>query len=464
MYSVPHAGRPGRPLRSTTRIVRLCRLIVWHFVILAPNSLEAGQQVAPPYRAAHFGHALMCTLDLNGDGVRDIIVTAPGGSGYNIFAFSGKNQGILWRAKAESPGDRMGWSLCSIGDVNRDGTSDLAVSSPGFRGTFEQAVGRVSLLSGKDGARLRPPIQGESGSVLGELLGSTGDVDGDGTLDLAVSGGLKSESGTWIHGQLLVYSGNTMKLLRSLNGAQVARGFRFDSALCVSDCDGGGRRDLAAGSPRANSTGTVGVFSLESGRVLTRLSGALVGDSFGWSLAGGDPGRAKSGSHYLIGSPDARGVDGRSCGLVASVDAKTGVKEYQVDGLTPGERFGSAMCWTLDGRSQSFLVVGAPGYSDSTGRNRGRLHVIADNGTTRVFTVLGTTAESEFGAIVASAGDLDADGAEDIVVGAPTEDGNPETDEVEMGKVHVVSAARRTITVTLTPNGAHALGDSSRGK
>lgn len=77
-----------------------------------------------------FGFAVDGGDDLNSDGVPDLIASAwvsdEGGldSG-SVRVFSGRDGALLMTTTGDSPGDRLGSSVCAAGDVNSDGFADL---------------------------------------------------------------------------------------------------------------------------------------------------------------------------------------------------------------------------------------------------------------------------------------------------------------------------------------------------
>jgi hypothetical protein len=128
--------------------------------------------------------------DYNGDGYADIIIGAPypagSGNAYILFGHSGTaaidvsslspSQGFIISG---SPGSLLGADVAGIGDFNKDGYSDLAVSSP--------ATGVVSVhfgnTTGNDTAPLN--ITGLTTTGTPNIL-SMGDMSGDGISDLGI--------------------------------------------------------------------------------------------------------------------------------------------------------------------------------------------------------------------------------------------------------------------------------------
>jgi hypothetical protein len=110
-----------------------------------------------------FGHAVGCG-DVDGDGSQDILVgawaedpgTSPEAAG-RAYAFSGASGALMLTLSSpnEEEDGRFGWSVCGIGDMDHDGSEDVAVGGP-FEdpGSSPDSAGRVHVFSGATGAPL----------------------------------------------------------------------------------------------------------------------------------------------------------------------------------------------------------------------------------------------------------------------------------------------------------------------
>src|SRR5262249_56447468 len=82
----------------------------------------------------------------------------------------------------ETESENLGWDLTLAGDQDGDGHVDLFVGAPA------EKMGRVYLLSGKDGSVLRTYAPEKEGGSFGWYVARLDDLDGDGHADLAVAG------------------------------------------------------------------------------------------------------------------------------------------------------------------------------------------------------------------------------------------------------------------------------------
>jgi hypothetical protein len=187
-----------------------------------------------------FGWRVASLGDVDGDGIGDFAVAAPF---YNlnqgrVSVFSGADGTRLWKRTSSTTSDILGYELSTIQDLDGDGARELVSSAP-----FAGNGGFVYVDSGATGTNLFA-LQGTNKlRVLGASMATGGDYDGDGVDDLAV-GDIGYGGGS---GRVFVYSGNGLGLLAHLDPPLTSDSeFGVASAFC-GDLDGDGRDDLAIG-------------------------------------------------------------------------------------------------------------------------------------------------------------------------------------------------------------------------
>jgi hypothetical protein len=134
-------------------------------------------------------------LDVNGDGLADLAVGAPGETAGFVHVFFGNSvslgpqpsQTLAGATHGAGGAALFGITLATAGDVNGDGFADLAVAT----GLAPSTTGTVQVFyGGPDGLRTPGTTlgRGSANTNFGSTLATAGDFDGDGYADLLVSG------------------------------------------------------------------------------------------------------------------------------------------------------------------------------------------------------------------------------------------------------------------------------------
>jgi hypothetical protein len=346
--------------------------------------------------------------DINGDGYTDLIIGAPadGGRAYVVFgAASGIGSKVDLYSLDGTEGFRMlastsafsvGKSVASAGDVNGDGYDDVIVGASSFGSggsayvVFGKASGflgtlDLSSLDGTDGFRIGAPIDDFEGVT------SAGDLNGDGYADVLVSGG--ENHAYVVFGKQSVFDPSVdVTSLDGSNGFEV-KGTRqmelgLENVASLGDVNGDGFDDIIVGTGNMHRRSFTNftpeayvVFGTGTGFHRTVHLGGLDGLN-GFKVAG-----------ERIGHSSATAFEVASAGDVNA----DGVSDFVV-----------GMSHTRDSAGYSCVVFG---NTSGWGPSIDLLSLDGNNG----FRLVGE-ASLNYGSFVASAGDLNGDGFDDVIV------------------------------------------------
>ena len=174
IVGAPRAGNNGLPFNGSARVLSGSDgSVLYNF-----NGDSAGDE---------FGVSVSGAGDVNGDGMADLIVGANLDDSNGVFSgsarvLSGSDGSVLYNFEGDSPLDFFGQSVSGAGDVNGDGIADLIVGAPGFT----SISGSARVLSGSDGSVLYSFDGENAGDEFGSSVSSAGDVNGDGIDDFIV--------------------------------------------------------------------------------------------------------------------------------------------------------------------------------------------------------------------------------------------------------------------------------------
>ena len=407
--------------------------------------------------------------DINGDGFDDVLVGAhltdhtssiyPHDAGYSYVVF-GKSSGFSPTLDLSSLDGNNGFRLTqpvsdgsnvsSAGDINGDGFDDFIAGAPtpytvggldasyvvfGKAGGFSAQMS-ASSLDGSNGFRL---IGGATYDLLGSSVSGAGDVNGDGFDDVLVGAPGADPNGNFSGSIYVVFGkvggfGATMDL-SSLDGNN---GFRLDGASAgrgsgrsvsnAGDVNGDGFDDVIVGGSyvvfgkASGFDATLDLSSLDGssgfrldGAGLVSKAGDVNGDGYDDVILGNsfaDPNGDQSGSSYV--------VFGKASGFSAtidlsSLDSNAGVR---LDGVAADDQSGASVSTAGDVNNDGFddLIVGGPG-ADPNGDGSGSSYVIFGSSQfSGIVTFVGTAGDDNL-AGTAAAERFEAGDGNDTMIG-----------------------------------------------
>lgn len=456
------------------------------------------------------GRSVSGVGDFNNDGFDDMIIEALG-EGYVVFGKAGEMRTTFalstldgsngFKLVGEAALDFSSFSVSGAGDVNGDGFDDLIVGA-GRAGTNDNNIGASYVVFGKAG-RVAPilnlstlngsngfKLTGEAdGDKFGQSVSGAGDVNGDGFDDLIIGAPGTSQNGSNSGASYVVFGKAgafpatlALSTLDGTSGLKLVGAAANDdlgsSVDAAGDVNGDGFDDIVIGAPGASGSsgatyvvfGKAGVFTAILS--LSTLNGAngfkLIGDDFdhaGKSVSSAGDMNGDGFDDVIIsgGTFDSYVVFGKAGGFgttlsLSNLNGTSGFKlepgldryffgeDVRSAGDVNGDGFGDIITWddrlSGSGSSACYVVFGKAGGFDET------ISLSSLNGRNG-FKLVGEVIPRHLHTSLNSAGDVNGDGFDDIIIGESGASPNgweSGTSYVIFGKSSILSNDRKSAT------------------
>ncbi len=371
-----------------------------------------------------FGRKVVGGWDFDQDGFDDILVSAPLSG--TVYVFSGLD-GDTIHVFSGSAEDQFGQGVSGVEDIDGDSYPDIAIGAPNFNVYNNEYNGRVYLYSGQTGSLIYELPQAYPSYLFGQTgfdISAAGDIDGDERGDFIV--GCPSLGVGSYAGRAYVYSGLTGDTLFRFNGEYIDALFGY-AVSATGDVNNDGVNDFAIGQPgsitTANDIGRMFVFSGATGDTLYTFIGEEDEDRFGSAVAIIGDVNGDGFDEILVGA-FGHDLPYSACGKIYLFSGFDGSLIYQKAGAQKGAQLGTSVSRAGDVNSDGHddFIAGAPG--NYTAGPTGRVFLYSGLfGEVINYFLRDSTGDDLFGSSV-SAGDSDNDGANEILIGCETKTGS----------------------------------------
>lgn len=230
-----------------------------------------------------FGATSASVGDVNGDGIEDFAIGAPGQS--KVYVLFGDANGFPsnidvndldgtngFVVEQPSPTGDLGTSIAAAGDLNGDGIDDFIIGAPNSRpGDLSQEGAAYVVFGSQDGFSSSlsvDDLNGENGfaivgseeaALLGTAVAGGADVNGDGIDDIIVGAPARVNSLNPVEGSAFIVYGTPTGFASTVNVSNLdgTNGFRLDgafpsdhlgSSVALGDVNGDGVADIYVGT------------------------------------------------------------------------------------------------------------------------------------------------------------------------------------------------------------------------
>jgi len=432
--------RPGADPISRGRLTRP----------LAADAFAESWRRAGPETDSGWGY-VTAVIDLDHDGFSDIIGVEPHWKGSDgarrgrALVFRGSAQGLAptpaWTFAGDEPDAMLGYQVANAGDTDGDGVDELLISQEAQESG--QMLPRVRAFKLDASRRALVPVWSYTGAMrdagLARGMSSAGDVNGDGFGDVLIAENNAPDLQLG-EGRVMLFPGSPHGLgsspVWSVRGGQAGAWMgRFMQRL--GDVNGDGFDDVVVGAQawddaNKNDCGRAFVYlgsaNGPAASPVLIVDGAGTNSSLGNTVGGAGDVNHDGYDDVLINEPrysdDRYPERGRILLFLGGAKGPSPAPDWQMVGPISYAHYGSSFdaLGDIDGDGFDDMVVSAVQYSEGKRTNIGMIEVF--RGCRKgleskpLWRAIGGAPACHFGLIV-TAGDVNGDGAADIVAGAP---------------------------------------------
>ena len=375
------------------------------------------------------GIAVSGAGDVNGDGIDDIVIGANGtnsnsGSSYVIFGASELDSVDLlaldgtngFEAKGIAEGDLFGGAVSSAGDVNGDGIDDIAISANRVDANGNENAGATYVIFGSDAEFPENVdlalLDGTNGFAIsganendfsGVSLSSAGDINGDEIDDLLIGTPQADPGATENAGTTYVVFGRSGAFTPEIDLSTIDNssfGFTING---IATGDASGVAVSAVGDVDNDGLADIGIGAFSA-----------------------DVGNTNAGQSYIVFGQEAGFSESVS---LASLDGDNG---FAINGAEVDNQLGAAISAAGDVNNDGIddVIVSAVGAAEEAGTSYvifgqenntefGATIELGDLNPNQGFMIDGIIESDRSGESVSNLGDVNGDGIDDLLIGAP---------------------------------------------
>jgi hypothetical protein len=379
----------------------------------------------------YLGFVVSSIGDIDGDGKDDVLSGAynasPGGlaNAGSAYLYSSGTGNLIKQYNGLAAGDNFGISVASISDIDGDGKDDVLVGAKGADPGSLSNAGSAYIYSSVTGNLIRQYNSISAGDNFGYQISSIGDIDGDNLDDVLIGAYPADPGGLAYAGSVYIYSSGTGNLIRQYNGAAASDYFGY-SIASISDMDGDGKDDVLVGAIAADPGGLSGagsayIYSSGTGNLIRQYNGEAADDWFGNSISSISDIDGDGLDDVLVGAYFANpsGISWAGSAYIYSSGTGNIIKKYNGGAANDNFGYSIASISDIDGDGKDDVLIGATGVQSNGHGMSGAVYLYSSNTGSLIKQYSGRTVNDYFGTSISSISDIDGDGKDDVLVGAP---------------------------------------------